>query len=477
MTCVIGLDIGTTSTIGILIGLPDTVVARRLAPGDAVLAASGLGGGGSRPSGGANACAILRELMSARRRPAEALAGDLRHRHAAGRRPSRRRGPAAAPEHPAERRALRGRGRASSQPKSTRPPSCARTGNGINQQLVARQAALARAARAGDLRADRDRLRLLRLRQLAADRRARHRAELGARSRLRRSRRRTRSPTTSWRSTHICRAAPFRARPCRTSVLGTVTAPRPRRRPACRRHCRSSAGPPTIIASALAAGLTRAGRRPPQVRRLGRHHRRRPNGARPTRASSSTTTSCPASTSPNGCMATVGLRRSTGWPRPSAAASGGRGGSRPDDPPASRSPRRRDAGRQPTACSVLPYFLGEKTPIQDPAAPAAPFTGLSLGHGSAISGAPCSRPVAYGFAPPRRGARRHRLRPATLPGLGRRRATARSGCRSSPTSCRSRSSFSTAIPAPASAPPGPPRSASASPTTGPASRASSGWRD
>ena len=37
----------------------------------------------------------------------------------------------------------------------------ARTGNGVNQQLVATEAALARAPRAGRLRAHRDRVRLL----------------------------------------------------------------------------------------------------------------------------------------------------------------------------------------------------------------------------------------------------------------------------------------------------------------------------
>jgi xylulokinase len=44
----------------------------------------------------------------------------------------------------------------------------------------------------------------------------------------------------------------------------------------------------------------------------------------------------------------------------------------------------------------LPYFLGEKTPIQDPLARGT-FTGLSLGHGSAHLWRALLEAVAYGF--------------------------------------------------------------------------------
>ena len=40
---VIGLDIGTTSTIGILVALPDRIAGVGFAPDDALVAASGMG--------------------------------------------------------------------------------------------------------------------------------------------------------------------------------------------------------------------------------------------------------------------------------------------------------------------------------------------------------------------------------------------------------------------------------------------------
>ena len=61
-----------------------------------------------------------------------------------------------------------------------------RTGNGINQQLVAAKLRWLREARAAGVPPHRDRLRLVRLHQLAAHRRKDARAQLGARSRLRR---------------------------------------------------------------------------------------------------------------------------------------------------------------------------------------------------------------------------------------------------------------------------------------------------
>src|SRR5262245_12558285 len=71
---VIGLDIGTTSTVGILIGLPDTVVAVAARP--VQLSSPHSGWAEEDPAEWwRNSCAILRELMAALPGPATSLAG------------------------------------------------------------------------------------------------------------------------------------------------------------------------------------------------------------------------------------------------------------------------------------------------------------------------------------------------------------------------------------------------------------------
>ena len=106
---VIGLDIGTTSTIGLLIGLGRRRAVTRVAPGDAAPPARGLGRGGPRAVvGQCPARSIERQLLrswpvTARPRGARGRRG----RHGAGRGAARCAGPDPAPQHPAERRALR----------------------------------------------------------------------------------------------------------------------------------------------------------------------------------------------------------------------------------------------------------------------------------------------------------------------------------------------------------------------------------
>ena len=109
----------------------------------------------------------------------------------------------------------------------------------------------------------------------------------------------------------------------------------------------------------------------------------------PTRGSSSTTTSCPASSCRTAAWRPA-ARRSTGSSRQFAggeaqAAQAGR----PLDPSwLDRLAEARPAGSD--GLVILPYFLGEKTPIHDPTR-ARPSTASRSRTTSAISGARCSR--------------------------------------------------------------------------------------
>lgn len=92
---------------------------------------------------------------------------------------------------------------------------------------------------------------------------------------------------------------------------------------------------------------------------------------------------------PNGCMAASGS--ALNWL--AALISPGIGGEKPHphlDALAANVP----AGSDGVLC--LPYFLGEKTPIQDPLARGT-FTGLSLGHGPGHLWRALLEAVAYGF--------------------------------------------------------------------------------
>ena len=132
---VIGLDIGTTSTIGILVELPDRVVAVASRP--TTLSSPHPGWAEEDPlEWWANSCAVLRELMRASG-PDAASRRHLRHRHGAGDRASRRAMASCS-------------GRASSRATDAAPRRSpelaaeideraflAKAGNGVNQQLLA----------------------------------------------------------------------------------------------------------------------------------------------------------------------------------------------------------------------------------------------------------------------------------------------------------------------------------------------------
>ena len=163
--------------IGILIRTPRRVTRGcRLATCGVALRKTRLGGGRSRRNGGANVGEIARELRERRgRQPASEIAAVGRHRHVAGARAARRR--AARVLRPSiqqsdarcgrEVEELKARGR-------SRSRFCSKTGNGVNQQLIATKLRWIERHEPDDLRAHRDRVRLLRLYQLAPDRRARH---------------------------------------------------------------------------------------------------------------------------------------------------------------------------------------------------------------------------------------------------------------------------------------------------------------
>jgi xylulokinase len=92
---------------------------------------------------------------------------------------------------------------------------------------------------------------------------------------------------------------------------------------------------------------------------------------------------------PNGCMAASGS--ALNWLGSLIGAGGGGGKPHPDlDALAASVP----PGSDGVLC--LPYFLGEKTPIQDPSARGT-FTGLSLGHGPGHLWRSLLEAVAFGF--------------------------------------------------------------------------------
>ena len=132
---VIGLDIGTTSTMAVLVQLPDRIVASASRP--VRLSSPHVGWAEEDPAewweNSQRSAARSRRRRTGSVRPPRR---HLRHRHAAGGRADRRRWFRSATEHPAERWPLQRRGPeiASEIDEAT---FLARTGNGINQQLVA----------------------------------------------------------------------------------------------------------------------------------------------------------------------------------------------------------------------------------------------------------------------------------------------------------------------------------------------------
>jgi xylulokinase len=103
---------------------------------------------------------------------------------------------------------------------------------------------------------------------------------------------------------------------------------------------------------------------------------------------------------------------------------------------------------------VLPYFLGEKTPIHDPRrADCFPVSVLLTDLG--ISGVPCSRPMPKRLLTTSRYSTTWVIEPRTTSSATAARRAA-SGCRSSPTSCSGRCNGLSGIPGPASVRPGQP---------------------
>ena len=271
-----------------------------------------------------------------------------------------------------------------------------------------------------------------------------------------------RSPTISWRS------AASRPPCCRRSarsdeVIGAGHAARPRPQTGLAAGTPVVAGCADHVASAYVAGVRAAGRRAAQVRRRRRHPARDRPSRGPIRGCSSTTTSCRACSCPMAAWPPR-ARCSTG----SCASSGG-----------GRTPCRElrtSAGRRPNAARrrrAGPAALFPRREDADPrsAMPAARWSGSACTTRSATSGARRSRRWCIGFRhhvevsreigyPVDAAARLRRRR--EQPGLDadrRRRPASRSSC-------------SRAIRAPAWAPPMSRRSASARWTTGTRSRAS-----
>ena len=92
---------------------------------------------------------------------------------------------------------------------------------------------------------------------------------------------------------------------------------------------------------------------------------------------------------PNGCMAASGS--ALNWLASLIGSDAGGGKPHPD---LDKLAAEVSAGSDGVLC--LPYFLGEKTPIQDPLARGT-FTGLSLGHGPGHLWRALLEAVAYGF--------------------------------------------------------------------------------
>jgi len=378
---VIGLDIGTTSTIGILIDLPDRVIAVASRP--VRLSSPHPGWAEEDPEDWwRNACAILKELMAAA--PGRELAGicvtgmvpALILLDQAGNllRPSIQQSDGRAA---AEVDAL-----ATELDETT---FLARTGNGINQQLIATKLRWIEAhepeifARIGTVFGSYDFVNWRLTGVLGIEQNwaleaglvdlADHavRDDLVALTHL---------PLDAFPKKH----AP-------QQIIGTVTA-------SAAAATGLPAGLPVFggaadhIASALAAGLTEPGDVLLKFGGAG-DILVASDIARPDRRLFLDYHLVPGLYAPNGCMAASGS--ALNWL--AAIVDHGGEGERPH-----KRLDRLAAAVAPGSDGVLclPYFLGEKTPIQDPLARGT-FTGLSLGHGPAHLWRALLEAVAYGF--------------------------------------------------------------------------------
>ncbi len=136
MPAVIGIDIGTTSTIGILIDLPDRIVSVVSRPADLVSLHPGWAE--EEPEQWwRNTCAITRELLAVEPALAQSLVGI----GVAGMVPAMvmldAQGRGSSPQHPAERRARRRQRWRQLAAAVDDAAFLRRTGNGVTQQIVA----------------------------------------------------------------------------------------------------------------------------------------------------------------------------------------------------------------------------------------------------------------------------------------------------------------------------------------------------
>ena len=283
----------------------------------------------------------------------------------------------------------------------------ARTGNGINQQLVATKLRWLRRHEPEALARASPLLRLLRLHRRAADRRA---ASLERNWALesgffdlaeRRSRRRS-----AWRWA----ASSRELLPPVThghEVIGEVTRSC-RALPACRSARRSSAGCADHIASAFVAGVNDAGDVPAQVRRRRRHHAGDADAA----TRSAAVPRFPPRPRPVHAERLHGRvrldpqlvrRDARRRPQPRRAGPAGRGlaAGCAGPPRPALFPRREDADPRPAARGAL--------------------VGLGLHHDVGDIWRALLEAVAYGLSPSRRGGARDRLSGDARAGLGRRR--------------------------------------------------------
>jgi len=380
---VIGLDIGTTSTIGILIGLPETVLAVASRP--VRLSSPHPGWAEEDPAEWwRNSCSILRELMAAVPGPSPDLAGicvtgmvpALVLLDEAGNllRPSIQQSDGRAATEVAELAA-----------EVDEAAFLARTGNGINQQLIATK------------------LRWLERHEPGVF--ARIKTVFGSYDYVNWRLAGVRGIEQNWALeaglvdladhaahddlaalTHVAREA-FPRKHAPQHVIGTVTS-------AAAAETGLPEGLPVFggaadhIASALAAGLTEPGDVLLKFGGAGDIIVASDN-ARPDRRLFLDYHLVPGLYAPNGCMAASGS--ALNWLAAIVRDGGG------DKKPHKRLDRLAAAvapGSDGVLC--LPYFLGEKTPIQDPLARGT-FTGLSLGHGPAHLWRALLEAVAYGF--------------------------------------------------------------------------------
>ncbi len=373
MACIIGLDIGTTSTIGILIRLPDRVLA--LASRPVTLSSPRPGWAEEDPrEWWANGCAVIRELMSTGGVSGDEIAGVgvtgmlpavvLLDRRGELLRPSIQQSDARCGAEVAELRAEMDEGR-----------FLARAGNGINQQLVTAKLRWLEKhepeifGRIGTVFGSYDYINW----RLTGERAVEQNWALEA-GFVDLARHEIADDLVAW--AHVPRAAVPR-KIVSHAITGQVSA-----EAAAATGLRASTpvigGAADMIASALGAGLARAGDvllkfggaidiltatdvAKPDVRLYLDYHL------------------VPGLFVPNGCMATGGS--ALNWfvatfvaGRPAAADTEGMPLHRHLDRLADR------IGPGSDGVRVLPYFLGEKTPLHDPAARGA-FTGLTLAHG------------------------------------------------------------------------------------------------